>query len=146
MEQMYYWLILFVVLLVIEFATMGLTTIWFAGGSLMAFFVALFTENLMLQLIVFLIVSMALLILTRPIAMKYLQKSRIKTNYETYVGKRVKVIEAIDNLNSTGQVLFNGIEWTARASSDGIKYKVDDMLVIKDVVGVKLIVNKGEIE
>mgnify|MGYP000677093075 CR=1 FL=1 len=31
--QTVYWLILFVILLVIEIFTMGLTTIWFAGGA-----------------------------------------------------------------------------------------------------------------
>ena len=41
-----YWLIGFVLLVIIEAATMALTTIWFAGGALAAFLLSLFHVSL----------------------------------------------------------------------------------------------------
>ena len=83
------WLAVMIVLIVIEIITVGLTTIWFAGGALVAMFVSALGGGMMLQIIVFLIVSFALLIFTRPFAIKYIKKNRVKTNYEGIIGKVV---------------------------------------------------------
>ena len=64
------WLIIFVACIVIEIATMGLVTIWFAGGSLLAAIVAAVGGPLWLQVVLFLGASVVLLYLTRPIAVK----------------------------------------------------------------------------
>lgn len=69
--QTVYWLILFVILLVIEIFTMGLTTIWFAGGALVAFITGILGFGMVVQVIVFIVVSLVLLIATRPIAVKF---------------------------------------------------------------------------
>ena len=63
-----FWLVLFVVLLIIEIFTMGLTTIWFAGGAAIAFILAFVGFDLPIQVILFLLISILLLVLTRPIA------------------------------------------------------------------------------
>ena len=73
-----YWLAIFIVLLIIEIATMGLTTIWFAGGALIAFCAGLVGFGLGVQIGVFVIVSILLLILTRPIAVKFFNQERQK--------------------------------------------------------------------
>ena len=69
---MYSWLILFVVLIILELCTVNLTTIWFAFGALLAYIVSLFTDNVMIQTTVFLVVSVMTLLFTRPIVKKYL--------------------------------------------------------------------------
>ncbi len=137
-----YWIVILVVLLVIEIVTLGLTTIWFAGGALIAFIAANLGASLPVQIIIFIVVSLALLFLTRPIAMKYLNKKRVKTNYEGVIGKVVKVTERIDNYNATGAAVCNGQEWTARAEVDNRIYEPGSMVKVVNVVGVKLIVTE----
>ena len=130
--QNYYWLIIMVIFLIVEIVTLGLSTIWFAAGALVAYIAALCGANLALQIIVFLVVSIVALIFTRPIALKYFNKDRVKTN-----------VEKIDNINATGKVLVNGIEWTARAVSDDV-IEPEAMVIIKEVSGVKVICEKAE--
>lgn len=86
-EMMIFWLVLLIVCIVIELPTMGLTTIWFAGGALVAILAALLHVPVFLQVILFLLVSLLLLFFTRPIAVKYFNKDRVKTNVESMVGR-----------------------------------------------------------
>lgn len=79
------WLAAVVVLLVIEIATLGLTTIWFAGGALIAGIAAVAGAGRVVQFVLFLIVSLILLIFTRPIAMRYLNTNRTRTNAESLI-------------------------------------------------------------
>ncbi len=137
------WLILLAVLLLIEIITLGLTTIWFAGGALVAFIVSLFYDNLLLEIILFLVISVLLLYFTRPYVIKYFNPKRIKTNYEGLVGKEALVIMAIDNIHGQGQVIVDGQEWTAR-SSDSSTIDVGARVIVQDISGVKLIVKNKE--
>ena len=141
MEQMeIIWLALTAVLLLIEIVTLGLTTIWFAAGALFAFFAALLGMNQGIQIGVFVVVSVVLLFFTRPLAVKYLNTKTIKTNTEALVGKTARVIVDINNLKSQGQVVINGLEWTARSSDDTVVFKIGDAVTIVGIEGVKLIV------
>lgn len=141
MEQMeIIWLALTTVLLIIEIVTLGLTTIWFAAGALFAFFAALLGMNQGIQIGVFVVVSVVLLFFTRPLAVKYLNTKTIKTNTEALVGKTARVIVDINNLKSQGQVVINGLEWTARSSDDTVVFKIGDAVTIVGIEGVKLIV------
>ena len=128
------------VLLIIEIVTLGLTTIWFAAGALFAFFAALLGMNQGIQIGVFVVVSVVLLFFTRPLAVKYLNTKTIKTNTEALVGKTARVIVDINNLKSQGQVVINGLEWTARSSDDTVVFKIGDAVTIVGIEGVKLIV------
>ena len=105
-----YWLIGFVVLLGIEAATMALTTIWFAGGALAAFILALLGAGVEVQLAVFVIVSFALLFFTRPFALKYVNRNTVKTNSESLIGKHAKVTAEVNNMEGTGAAVLNGQE------------------------------------
>ena len=107
MEPMY-WLIAMAILLVIEIITMGLTTIWFAAGALAAVVAALFHAPLIVQFALFLTVSVVLFCFTRPIAEKYLNNSRTKTNINSIIGEEAKVTEEIDNFNQKGAVVVRG--------------------------------------
>ena len=81
-----YWLMLFVVLLGIEILTMGLTTIWFAGGALAAFLISLIGCPVWLQAVVFIAVSLILLLVTRPFEIRYLNQKTEKTNVDSLIG------------------------------------------------------------
>lgn len=133
------WLILFVVLVVFEIATLGLTTIWFAAGSLVAFFASLLHATWWLQFILFIVVSLIMLIFTRPFAVKYVNKHTAKTNLDSIIGQTGRVIAKIDNAQASGYVVFNGNEWAAR-SVDGSVIDIDTMVTIKSIEGVKLMV------
>lgn len=140
------WLVLLVLLIAIEVGTMGLTTIWFAGGALIAVILAALGLPSYVQIAAFLVISLVLLIFTRPIAMKYFNKDRVKTNAEGMVGKKAVVTAAIDNLAATGQVSVNGMEWSARATEDGNKIIEGAIVTIVAISGVKLIVEERKEE
>ena len=142
MNQVVFWLILLIILVAIEIATMGLTTIWFAGGAFVAIIAAALNTPLYVQITLFLIVSVVLLLFTRPIAMKYFNKDRIRTNAESLIGRQAVVTEEIDNLPATGSVSINGQEWTARCVMDGIKIPKGTVVIIRAISGVKLIVEE----
>ncbi|MBP3469428.1 MAG: NfeD family protein [Lachnospiraceae bacterium] len=134
------WLVIFVVFLGIEIATLGLTTIWFAGGALLAMLVAAIGLPVYVQIPVFLIVSVVLLLFTRPLAMKYFNKERIRTNAESLVGETAVVTETINNIKGMGKAVINGQEWTARSSTDAVEIEKETKAVIVAIEGVKLIV------
>lgn len=136
------WLVIMIACLIIEIATLGLTTIWFAGGALAATVTALIGLPLYVQAIVFILVSVVLIYFTRPIAVKHFNKDRIKTNAESLVGLQAIVISEIDNLQGTGQVTINGLEWSARSVSDLEKFPVGTVVHIVAIQGVKLIVEE----
>ena len=135
-----YWLIGLVVFLVIEIITLGLTTIWFAGGALVAFLAAMLNAPVAVQIVLFFLVSFILLFSTRPVVQKHLNNSREKTNVSGMTGKEGKVLEKIDNFNETGRVLIGGMEWTARADDENEVIPVGEKVIVQKVQGVKVLV------
>lgn len=138
------WLIIFVACIVIEIATMGLVTIWFAGGSLLAAIAAAIGGPLWLQVVLFLGASVVLLYLTRPIAVKYFNKDRVRTNAESLIGQQAIVISEINNLQGIGQVTVNGQEWSARNVDAQAEIPVGSVVIIRAISGVKLMVELKE--
>ena len=137
-----FWLVVLVVLVVIELLTMGLTTIWFAGGALVATIASLLRAPFAVQVILFLVVSVVLLFFTRPLAVKYFNKDRIRTNAESLVGRQAIVISEIDNLQGIGQVNVGGMEWSARTKEDGVILPVGTVTTVLAINGVKLVVEE----
>lgn len=142
--QTVYWLVLFVALLIVEIITMGLTTIWFAGGALAAFLAGFIGFGLAVQVIVFLVVSVLLLVLTRPIAVRYFNQERQKTNAERLIGEKALVLEDIDTLKAVGRVSVGGQEWSAKTDEPDGKIGRDTIVEVEGIQGVKLIVSKKE--
>ena len=140
------WLGLFILLLVIEIITVGLTTIWFAAGALAALAANVLGANLIIQIIIFLAVSVVLLIFTRPWAEKHLNRKRVRTNYEREIGKVIQITEKVDNLNQTGKSVVDGQEWTVRSKNDSEIFEAGALARVAAVSGVKLIVEKCEEE
>ena len=140
------WLVILVACLALEIATLGLSSIWFAIGALAATVVALLHGPLWLQNTLFVAVSLLLLFFTRPIAVKYFNKDRVKTNVEGLIGKQAIVISEIDNLQGIGQITVGGQEWSARSMADTVKFPVGTVVEVTAVQGVKLIVKERKEE
>ncbi len=137
-----YWLGLFIILLVIEIISLGLTTIWFSAGALVAFVAAMAGTGAGIQWVLFLTISIVLLVVTRPLAMRFLNKDRAKTNAQSLVGEHATVVEEVFNLQGQGKVIVNGMEWTARTVDDGERIATGEVVTILSISGVKLIVQK----
>lgn len=140
------WIGLFIILLLIEIFTVGLTTIWFAIGALAAAGVNTLGADLIIQIIVFLAVSVILMIFTRPWAARHLNQNRLKTNYESKIGEIIKITERVDNLKQTGKSIVDGQEWTVRSQNNNEILEKDELAKVIAVSGVKLIVKKYEEE
>ena len=134
------WLIAMIALLIVEAVAPGLVSIWFALGALAALISALLGAPLWLQVLWFLLVSIAALILTRPLARKYINAKVVPTNADMLVGKECMVKESIDNIAGTGAVSVEGKIWTARMAEDSAKAAVGDVVSVLRIEGVKLIV------
>ncbi len=136
------WLGALILFIIIEIATTSLTTIWFAGGSLAAFLANVLNAPLWLQIVLFIVVSLVLLIFTRPIMLKAMKSGELKTNVDSLIGKQAKVTENISNIDDTGAAVVNGQEWTARNVVPGEVIEAGEIVEIVEISGVKLIVKK----
>lgn len=136
------WLVILAFLLAIEAATAGLTTIWFAGGALVSAVAAYLGADIWLQILLFLGVSILLLIFTRPLAVRYMNKNLEKTNVNSLIGKKAVVTREIHNLAQTGQVRINDVEWMARSLSDEEIIPADTIVLIEEIRGVTLYVKE----
>ena len=140
MDMTVVWLVAMIVLLVIEGVVPGLISIWFALGALAALVSALLHAPLWLPIVWFLVVSIAALALTRPLAKKYINAKTQPTNADMLIGKECVVRESIDNVLGAGAVSVDGKVWTARTENDDIKVPEGSRAVVVRIEGVKLIV------
>ena len=137
---MYSWLILFVILIILELCTINLTTIWFAFGALCSFVSSYFTNNLILQLIIFIVMTTLSLIFTKPIFDKYVKKKSEKTNLDMIIGKIGIAKTDIEPLKK-GRVYICGKEWMAVSDE---KIKKDEKVEALRIEGAKIIVKRKE--
>ena len=138
------WLALLIIFLVIEIITVGLTSIWAAGGALIAMILSLLHIPMIWQIIAFLLVTAILLYFTRPFAMKIINSKREKTNYEGIIGETIRIEKRVDNLDQTGMAVVNGQEWTVRAENEEEILEPGTLAKVVSISGVKLIVKKYE--
>ena len=136
------WLVIAVVMGVTEACTVQLVSVWFAIGSAAACITSLFTDQIYIQVIVFVVVTAIALAVTRPLVKKLKRKRPEATNADRYIGKSAVVVEAIDNDHAKGLVKVDNEKWTAR-SADGQLLEPGDRVVVTAIEGVKLIVTKA---
>ena len=129
---------LFVLTVLVEFATQQLVSIWFAAGSLAAFLAVCFGASLPVQGILFLAVSVGILAAVRPL-MKRANAKTVPTNLDRVIGCTARVTEEIDNEAGTGAVYVEGKTWTAR-SSDGTVLPIGTRVIAERMECVKLYV------
>lgn len=134
-----FWLVALILFAVAEAATVGLVSIWFAGGSLVALIAASLGGPLWLQIALFLVVSCVMLALLRPFVKKVALPHKTRTNADRHLGQTALVTEEIDNLKETGAVKLDGVIWTAR-SEDGSVIPAGTLIAVKKIAGVKVFV------
>ncbi len=134
------WGIVFAVMVVVELSSMQLISIWFAAGTVAAFITALFDVNIWIQLTVFVIVSIILLIATRPLLKKFKVGKAQPTNTELDIGKTAVVIEEIDNNLDKGRAKLNGVDWKAISVNNTV-IPSGSIVEIKAIKGSKLLVS-----
>ncbi len=139
-SPVFIWLALMALFIIVEIITVGLTSIWFAGGALAALISSLAGISVFGQIVLFFAVSFALLMFTKPFVSKFVQPHTIKTNYEDVVGKEVLVTARINNREGTGTAIFNGQEWTARSVDDSKIIEAGQTAYVEFIKGVKLYV------
>ena len=134
-----FWIILAAGFLAIEFATVTLVSLWFVVGAVAAMTAAMLGAALWLQVVIFAVVSLAMLLLLRPFLRKYVDPHKVATNVDALMGKEAVVTEAIDNLAGTGTVKLEGKIWSAR-SANGARIPAGMVVSVQSVEGVKLMV------
>ncbi len=143
------WILVAIVFGVAEAATLSLTMVWFSIGALCALAVSYFTDSVFIQLVVFAVVSFSLLIFaTKKLIKMDRDKSdthwvSIDTNTDAVIGKKGFVIKDI-RPQKAGLVRVKGEEWTAIASDEDESIDSGEEIVVRDIQGVKLIVEKKE--
>lgn len=132
------WLIAFLGLLLVEFLTVGLVSIWFAFGALAALITTFITESVLVQVLVFVVISIIALLVTRPLMKKFKVNGFEPTNTDQVIGKVAEVTKEIKP-NVYGEVVIFGTEWMAASEE---KIAVGEKVVVEKIEGAKLIVRR----
>lgn len=138
------WLVLMIVFLLAEAATVATLSLWFAGGALVALIASVLGAPIWLQILLFLTVSAALLACLRPLVKKHFTPKLSKTNVDAIVDSQGYVTAEIDNLNATGTVKLGAMEWTARSTTGAVIPK-GALVKVDKIEGVKAFVTATEI-
>ena len=139
------WLILSGLFFIGEIITVGFFVLWLSIGSLIAMIISIFApSSIILQTAIFVISSSILILFTKPFVDKYINKSTIKTNSYSLIGKKAIVITDINSLDSTGQVKVNGDVWSAKTDNEEIIKKGTEVEILQ-INGVKLLVKPCEV-
>lgn len=134
------WFIAFVILIIIELATVNLVTIWFAIGSVAAIITTMFTDSIAIQAVVFGVVSLISLLITKPLIKKFKGFEVEPTNSDRVIGKVGEVTKRITP-NKYGEVKVFGNTWTASSEKT---INVGQKVKVLSIDGVKLIVKKED--
>ena len=138
------WLSLFVVMLIIEAGGPALVSVWFSFGALIALLVSFIPGvEWWIQVIIFVVVSAATLFALRPIVKRYYKRNNIRTNVDSFTGKRGYVIEDITFLRP-GAVKIGDISWTAIPVNRDETILENEVIEVVAVNGNKLVVKKVE--
>ena len=134
------WFILLILFIFAEAATVAIVSAWFAIGALAAMIAALLGGEIWLQIGLFLVISVVLLLLLRPIAEKKLKPKMKRTNLDAIIDSEGIVIKEVNNTAAQGQVKLGAMEWTAR-STDGTRIPVGTQVKVDRIEGVKVFVS-----
>lgn len=134
-----YWLIAAGIFLIAEIITTGFLVFWLGIGALIAMCVSFFIDNLIIQMVVFLVSSVILILTTKPFVQKFLNNNKTETNVFSLIGKKALVIKDIDNIDGKGQIKVDGEIWSAESANTSNLEKGTEVKIIK-IDGVKAIV------
>ncbi|MDD7316278.1 MAG: NfeD family protein [Bacillales bacterium] len=134
------WLGVFVIALIVEGVTTSVVSIWFALAAIVSLIVS-FIPNVAwwVQLIIFLVISVATLFALRPVVSKYMKTNKVDTNVDEMVGKKGKMVKRYDEL-SHGEVKINDVIWTAINTNENEPIEEGEIVTVKSIIGNKVIV------
>ena len=138
------WLALLLFFAVAEAATIALVSIWFAAGALAALLATIFTNDIWIQILLFVVVSAVTMAVVRPLARKYVLPHRVPTNADRVIGREGVITQAVDNLAPAGVVVVAGMAWTARSDS-GENIPEGTVVTVRRIEGVKLFVAPAKV-
>jgi len=126
---------------VVEIASAGF---WFLWLAISAAVVALLAKinlvtQLPIQIVIFSLLSLLLVVFTRPLLIKALGTREVKSNVDSLVGRQGVVIEAINPLTGEGQVKLDGEIWSVRAPHP---IATGTLVIVEAVQGVRLLVQE----
>lgn len=142
--MMAFWIVVIVAAFIVEINTLDLVSIWFSLGAIVAFIASLMGLGEMTQMWIFILSTSTLLLLTRPLAKKYMIKNTVKTNADRLVGKVAKVTKAILP-GERGEVKIDGKFWLSFSQQDEI-FEVNERCEVLAIEGVKLLIGKLTVE
>lgn len=140
MDMWIWWLIIIILLTILEVVTINLVSIWFIASALISLILSFFLDSFYIEFGVFVLLGLILMLLTRPLILKKMNKKDTKTNLDRVIGMEGVVTEEITKLNP-GEVKVDGKKWTAISSK---KIEVGETIIVDAIDGVKLIVRKGD--
>lgn len=143
--EVIFWAVLTIALIIAELNTIQLISVWFAAGSLVSFIISLFGASFAWQVVAFIVISIVLLLATRPFVKKFMSRGIVKTNADSIVLKECVVIEEVNNSRGTGRVHVDGLDWAARSAHMEKIFEADDICVIREIQGVTVIVDEKTI-
>lgn len=135
------WLVLAIVLFIIESITVGLVCMWFGIGAAAAMLVSLAADNIYIQWLVFIVVSLAMLVLLRPLAKRAMFSHIERTNAGSMIGKSAVLTESIGE-NSPGRLKYGDVSWIA-VTDNGDTIEKGEKVNINSIKGNKLVVSKA---
>lgn len=138
------WLVLLVLFILMEAATVTLVSTWFAVGALAALLLSALNAPVWLQAAGFVLVSAIALTALRPLVRKHITPKLTKTNVDSVVGSTGLVTVAIDNVSAVGQVKLGAMYWTARSVS-GEPIPQGTLVRVARIEGVKAFVEPVEV-
>lgn len=133
------WGVIFAVMVIAEIVSMQLVSIWFAAGALAAFIVSICGLSMGMQMFVFMLVSVLLLSVTRPLLKKFKVSNTQPTNIDLDIGKTAVIVEAVNNETDSGRAKLNGVDWKA-VSTEGSVISEGSIVRIDNIKGTKLYV------
>lgn len=138
------WLIIAGFFFILEMATSGFLVCWLGVGALLSMILSFFVDNVIIQVTVFAISSIILMVMTKPLVKKFIDKGTIPTNKDRLIGREGIVIETIDTIKAQGQVKLMGEVWSAKAFDESKIIEKDTKVIVKKITGVKLVVEESE--
>lgn len=139
--ELYIWLVITALALVVEFSTAEMVSIWFIGGGIVALILSVIGVNIYIQITAFTVVSILAMFLFRKYVMDKINRNIIKTNADTAIGKDYKLLTAI-SFNNAGSIKVNDIIWTAVSKDPEQTIEEGKIVTVKEINGNKFIVEE----
>lgn len=137
----YVWIAAAAVFCIVESMTFQFISIWFVGGSIAGLIAYMLGADIAMQITVAVVVSAVLLAIWRPFAKRLLKKTKVNTNADSVIGKKIVLTKAVNDFGENGEAKVNGSFWTVN-SADGEGIGEGETVVVEAIEGVKLIVRK----